>query len=152
MAAAGAPSARGAARRSSQVADSIGRIGGAGDRGRTGDVQLGNPPTNLRVAGFSKDLQRFLCILNHPRPLLFAVEPAPKPAPAGNRAPSSRCSFCHGVDTPVVALRSAATWGTNMCEATSSIGRIGGRLRFSSTLSIESRWLQAPASNSSLAA
>jgi integrase len=41
MAAAGAPSARGATHRSSQVADSIGRIGGAGDRGRTGDVQLG---------------------------------------------------------------------------------------------------------------
>ena len=41
MAAAGAPSARGATRRSSQVADSIGRNSGAGDRGRTGDVQLG---------------------------------------------------------------------------------------------------------------
>jgi integrase len=41
MTAADASSVRGAARRSSQVADSIQRIGGAGDRGRTGDVQLG---------------------------------------------------------------------------------------------------------------
>ena len=41
MAAAGAPSARGATRRSAQVADSIGGNRGAGDRGRTGDVQLG---------------------------------------------------------------------------------------------------------------
>src|SRR5216683_2334688 len=41
MAAAGAPSARGATRRSSQLADSIDGNRGAGDRGRTGDVQLG---------------------------------------------------------------------------------------------------------------
>jgi hypothetical protein len=41
MAAAGAPNVRGATRRSSQVADSIERNCGAGDRGRTGDVQLG---------------------------------------------------------------------------------------------------------------
>ena len=41
MAAASAPSARGATRRSSQVVDSAGRKNGAGDRGRTGDVQLG---------------------------------------------------------------------------------------------------------------
>ena len=41
MAAAGAPSARGASRRPSQVADFIGGNREAGDRGRTGDVQLG---------------------------------------------------------------------------------------------------------------
>jgi integrase len=41
MAAASAPSARGATRRSSQVVDSAGGNRGAGDRGRTGDVQLG---------------------------------------------------------------------------------------------------------------
>ena len=41
MAAADAPSVRGATRGSSQTIDSTRRIGGAGDRGRTGDVQLG---------------------------------------------------------------------------------------------------------------
>jgi len=40
-AAVSAPSARGATRRSSQVVDSAGRSRGAGDRVRTGDVQLG---------------------------------------------------------------------------------------------------------------
>ena len=42
MAAADAPSVRGASRRSSQTADSTRGNRGAGDRGRTGDVQLGN--------------------------------------------------------------------------------------------------------------
>jgi hypothetical protein len=41
MAAADAPSVRGASRRSSQTADSTRGNRGAGDRGRTGDVQLG---------------------------------------------------------------------------------------------------------------
>ena len=41
MASADASRVRGATRRSSQVPDSIGRKIGAGDRGRTGDVQLG---------------------------------------------------------------------------------------------------------------
>jgi hypothetical protein len=41
MAAAGASSARGGSRPSSQVVDSVGGNRGAGDRGRTGDVQLG---------------------------------------------------------------------------------------------------------------
>jgi hypothetical protein len=41
MAAAGAPSVRGGGRRSSQVPDFKRESGGAGDRGRTGDVQLG---------------------------------------------------------------------------------------------------------------
>jgi hypothetical protein len=41
IAAASAPSARDATRPSSQVVDSAGRKSGAGDRGRTGDVQLG---------------------------------------------------------------------------------------------------------------
>jgi len=41
MAVAGASSVLGASRSSSQVVDSAGRKAGAGDRGRTGDVQLG---------------------------------------------------------------------------------------------------------------
>jgi hypothetical protein len=41
MAAAGASRILGASRSSSQVVDSAGRKAGAGDRGRTGDVQLG---------------------------------------------------------------------------------------------------------------
>jgi hypothetical protein len=40
-AAADEPRARGQTRRFPQVPDFVGRKGGAGDRGRTGDVQLG---------------------------------------------------------------------------------------------------------------
>jgi hypothetical protein len=44
MAVESASGADAASRGSSQVADFAGRKGGAGDRGRTGDVQLGKGP------------------------------------------------------------------------------------------------------------
>jgi hypothetical protein len=44
MAAEGTSEAEAASRGSSQVADFTRRKGGAGDRGRTGDVQLGKGP------------------------------------------------------------------------------------------------------------